>query len=146
MQTLLLFIIFSFLGVAHEVIWTSLDSIKNKNPRLLGRSTLWMFPIYGAILFIIMFVQWLYADYSWVFRGFMYMVLILVWEYISGFTVKKLVGVAPWEYGKKTKDGVGSKKRYNLHGLICLEYAPIWFIEGLIAEWFYLYLVAHLVF
>ena len=90
-----------------------------------------------------MFVHWLFPGYPWWFRGLTYMVLILSWEYLSGFAIKKLVGVAPWDYSTdKTYDGVGSKKRFHIHGLICLEYAPVWFIEGLIAEWVYLFLLA----
>ena len=145
MQLLFLFITFAAFGVAHEVIWTSLDSIKAKNLRLRGRSTLWMFPIYGSILFIIMLVQWLYADYSWWFRGIIYMVLILIWEYISGWTIRKLVGVAPWDYATDNPE-LGSNRKLNINGLVCLEYAPIWFVEGLMAEWFYLFLISHVLF
>jgi len=135
--------IFAVLGICVEVIWTSLYSfVQTRNPRLIGNTTLWMFPIYGCILFIVMLVHWLYFDYPWWFRGIMYAVLILVWEYISGMFVKLLVGISPWDYSKETDDGAGSPKRFQLHGLICLEYVPLWFIGGLVAEWFYLsYLV-----
>lgn len=143
MKLLIYFIIFAVFGVAHEVIWTAILA-KPKNPRLIGRSSLWMFPIYGAVLFIIMFVQFAFSGYPWWARGFAYAILILIWEYISGFTVRMIAGVAPWEYGKETEDGVGSKKKYQLSGLICLDYAPIWYIEGLIAEWFYLLLESHI--
>lgn len=112
----------------------------------MGTSTLWMFPIYGCVLFIVLLVQWLYGDYPWWMRGFMYMGLIMVWEYFSGWLVRSLVGVAPWEYAVETEDGMGSPKRWQLGGLICLEYAPLWFILGLIGEWFFLFLQSHVLF
>jgi uncharacterized membrane protein len=104
-----------------------------------------MFPIYGGIVFMIMFVQWLFGDYPWWWRGLTYMVLVLVYEYIAGWIIRALVGKSPWDYAKETDDGVGSPKKLNFDGLICLEYAPMWFIEGLLAEQLYLWLVVHLI-
>ncbi|MCB0367501.1 MAG: hypothetical protein H6624_02535 [Bdellovibrionaceae bacterium] len=142
MSTTALFLLFSFGGVAHEVFWTGLiDSIKHKDRRLKGRSSLWMFPIYGAVVFIVMLVQEYFGSSPWWIRGLLYSFLILAWEYVSGFLVRLIAGVAPWDYSQTTEDGVGSPKRFQIHGLVCLEYAPIWFIEGLIAEWVYLQLV-----
>jgi len=135
------FLFFAIAGVAHEVFWTGiLDYISGRNIRLIGHSTLWMFPIYGMIFYIVVLVQWLYGDYNWVFRGFMYMGLILIWEYFSGLGIRKLVGKSPWDYSKRTKDGVGNPMKYQLNGLVCLKYAPIWFVEGLFAEWVVLWL------
>jgi len=142
MKLLIYFIIFAMMGVAHEIFWTGIiDSIKTKNPRLRGRSSLWMFLIYGSVIFIILLVRWLFADYSWWFRGLVYAVLIMQWEYISGFIIEKLIGVPPWDYSMNNNgDGINNKKRFYIGGFICLEYFPIWFIEGLIAEWIFLFL------
>lgn len=147
MELFIYFIIFAFAGVGFELFWTSLlDSLKTKNPRLKGKSTFWMFPVYGSILFIVLFVRWLYPDYPWWVKGLVYMVMILAWEYISGYVLKKLVGVAPWDYStNKTYDDMGRKKRFHLHGLICAEYAVIWFFGGLVAEIFYVFLQNHLI-
>ncbi|HLD79441.1 MAG TPA: hypothetical protein VJA18_02680, partial [Candidatus Nanoarchaeia archaeon] len=71
---------------------------------------------------------------------------ILIWEYTSGYTIKKIVGIAPWNYAEKTADGIGSPKQFHLHGLVCAEYIPLWFIGGLVAETLYLFLEAHVVF
>ncbi len=140
------FLFFAFIGVAHEVLWTGiLDSKKNKDPRLKGRSSLWMFPVYGGILFIIILVQWLYPSYHWAIRGTIYMTLILAWEFITGTLINR-IAKAPWNYAKHTEDGIGSPKRFNIKGLICLEYAPIWFVEGLLAEWLFLFLENHVLF
>jgi len=129
---LIYFVFFAVIGVAHEVFWTSIfNYFKTKNLKLVGMSSLWMFPIYGGIVFIVIFVLKFFSGYPWWAKGFIYMFLIFLWEYVSGFILKKTIGVVPWDYSK----GKGSK-RYHLHGLICLEYAPVWFVEGLIAEWF----------
>ena len=140
------FIIFAVFGVAHEVFWNGIiDSLKLKNPRLKGQSSVWMFFVYGGVFFIIYFVTYFFLEYPWWFRGILYTFLILSWEYLSGFTIKKLVGIAPWDYSTdKSSDGIASKKRFHLHGLICLEYIPIWFAEGLIAEKIFLFLQNHL--
>jgi uncharacterized membrane protein len=146
MEYNILFIMFAVLGVAHEVFWTSLlDFVKTKNSRLIGRSSVWMFPIYGCVLFIIILVQWLYSHYPWWFRGIMYAALMGCWEYLSGRVLKKLLGKAPWDYSSETSDDIGSPKMFHIHGLVCLEYIPVWFVEGLVAEWIYLFFQAHLI-
>ena len=48
MEYFILFLIFSFLGVGIEVIFSSIhDYMKNKDISLKGRSYLWMFLLYG---------------------------------------------------------------------------------------------------
>jgi len=145
MNLFVYFIIFAVFGVAYEVFWVSvIDSISTGNPRLKGRSSLWMFPIYGGVLFIVLLVHYAFPGYPWWFKGVMYSALILVWEYLSGALVRWVAGVAPWDYGKETADGVGSPKRYNIDGLICLDYVPVWFFSGLLAEAFFVFLQNHL--
>jgi len=143
-EIILYFLLFAVFGVAIEVLFTAiLEYGKSRNPRMIGKSTLWMFPICGAVFFIVLLVQAYAGDYPWFFRGFLYMVLITAWEYVSGFTIRKMVGVAPWEYSAETPDGIGSKKKYQIDGLICLEYLPLWFVEGLFAETAFLFLKGH---
>jgi uncharacterized membrane protein len=132
------FFLFAFLGVAHEILWTgfmkyvdiSVRSFGNDKRRFIlrGECSLYMFPIYGSFSFIISLVQWLFFDYPWMIRGLIYMFLIYILEYSSGWLIKRMVGFAPWNYDNK----------YNISGLICLNYAPIWLIEGLVAEALYM--------
>jgi hypothetical protein len=145
-KTIIYFLIFSVFGISMEIFWSAfIGYFSSKNPRLMGKSTLWMFPIYGSILFIVTLTSWVYGSYPWWFRGLIYMFLILIWEYFSGLFVRLLVGVSPWDYAKETSDGIGSPKKFNLDGLICLEYAPLWFILGLVAESLYIFLETHLI-
>jgi uncharacterized membrane protein len=143
-KILFFFIVFATLGVAHEIFWTSiLDFWKTKNLRFIGRSSLLMFPVYGSVSFLFLIPN--VYEMPWLTRGLIYMILIYLLEYISGFIFKKIFGVAPWNYEKNTKDGVGSPKKYHFQGLVCLEYAPIWFIEGLIAHWLYFSLINYII-
>lgn len=45
-------------------------------------------------------------------------------EYLTGTFLKKK-GICPWDY---------SSARLNYHGVIRLDYAPIWFFTGLLYE------------
>jgi hypothetical protein len=66
------------------------------------------------------------------FRGGVYTVCIFIIEYATGSLLKKLLGVCPWDYGKR---------RFSVKGLIRLDYAPAWFVAGLIFESLYHFLV-----
>ena len=43
-------------------------------------------------------------------------------EYASGSVLRRLRGAAPWDY---------SHARWNLHGLVRADYAPVWALAGL---------------
>lgn len=132
------FILFGVIGIAFEIFCTSLGSLKKKKDKCLrGTSSLWMFFVYGFIYPIILFVSIYFSEYHILFRGLIYMVLFYSLEFISGFILKKCRAV-PWDYSNDTK--------YHFKGLIRLEFAPMWFIGGLISEAIYIYLKAHLVF
>lgn len=104
--------------------------------RLMGKTSLLMFPIYGMGAFLgpvgNLLDRWI-PDFQpgglnttdrMVRHGMMYMVLIFVAEYISG-TYLRAKGVCPWDYtGRHT----------NIHGLIRLDFAPLWFGTGLLFE------------
>lgn len=117
-----------------EIIFTSMESIVLKDFRLMGRTSLLMFPIYGlgAMLGPIgrMVDNWL-GDRKTISpkdrflrHGFNDMVLIFVAEYVSGFLLR-LAGICPWDY---------SGRNMNVDGLIRLDFAPCWFGAGLLFE------------
>ena len=58
------------------------------------------------------------------FRGIIYSIIIFLTEFITGFILKKHKA-CPWDY---------SDSKYNIKGIIRLDYAPLWFIVGLIYE------------
>ncbi len=149
MRMLVYFLLFAVLGIAYEVL---LRGIKNAVWRktFYGASNLWSFPIYGAVIFIVIFVQNYFAFQPWFIRGILYMLLIYGWEFVSG-SLLGLFKIKAWDYSQNTdfrcQDGcirATNKKKFHFKGLICLEYAPIWFIGGLLLEWLYLFLEANL--
>lgn len=106
-----------------EILWTSLHAFRVRNLKLTGRSSLWMFPIYGSAAFLAPVMQKL-KDAPLFKRGFVYMSCIFLVEYISG-TFLKSKNMCPWDY---------SRTPYHLNGVIRLDYAPVWFLVGLIYE------------
>ena len=82
-----------------------------------------MFPIYGMAAFIKP-ISHLLSKKNVLFRGSIYTVLIFAIEFITGNALKKKE-MCPWDY---------SKSRYNIKGLIRLDYAPAWFAVGLLYE------------
>lgn len=119
------FILCGMIGWCLEIFWTGLASFRRRQLKLEGHSSIWMFPIYGmAALFAP--ISKLLKGVPTVLRGMVYTVLIFTGEFISGSLLKRHKS-CPWDY---------SKAKYNYKGLIRLDYAPAWFISGLIFEKF----------
>jgi len=135
------FLLFGVIGISQEVIWRGLTNFQKKDdPTLMGTSSLWMFPIYGSVFFFILLGQTFFPNLNIFLRGLIYMTLILLWEYTTGFVIKKIAGKAPWNYSReKIKIGRTTEKT-NLDGLICFSKAGVWYVESLIAEALYLFL------
>lgn len=110
-------------GWCLEIIWTSLDSLHRGELKLMGRSSIWMFPIYGMAA-IIHPLSVLFRPLSTFIRGIIYMSGIFSMEYLTGSILKKK-DICPWDY---------SDARFNYHGLIRFDYAPLWFLTGLFYE------------
>lgn len=110
-------------GWCIEIIFTSMGCAKNKNSKLEGHTSLWMFPIYGAAACIYPAYRHL-QKLPTALRAALYSAGILSFEYCSGSLLKK-INSCPWDY---------SGKPTNINGLIRLDYAPLWAITGLIFE------------
>lgn len=117
------FIHCGILGWCMEIIFTAIDSFRKRQLTLKGNTSVWMFPIYGMAAFLAPVCRLLKNKTIFV-RGITYTGLIFVGEYISGSLLKKK-GFCPWDY---------SKAKWNINGLIRLDYAPNWFLAGLIFE------------
>lgn len=120
-------------GWCLEVIFTSVESILAADWRLMGRTSLLMFPIYGlgALLGPISHLidTWLVEDFTrpldrYIRHGMIYMVLIFTAEYLAGAFLNYL-GICPWDY---------RHARYHINGVIRLDFAPLWFGMGLLFE------------
>ena len=91
--------------------------------KLVGHSSIWMFPIYGMAFLLAPLSRLLNGKSVWV-RGSVYAGGIFLTEYLSGMFLKKR-GLCPWDY---------SHAKLNVNGVIRLDYAPVWFLTGLLYE------------
>lgn len=117
------FILCGAIGWCLEIFWTGLGSLKKGKRKLMGQSSLWMFPIYGCAA-IISPLSRLYRNCNFLLRGLIYMFHIFLGEYIFGSMLKKK-DMCPWDY---------SASKYHVNGVIRLDYAPVWFLTGLLYE------------
>ena len=112
-------------GCCMELFWTSLNGMKEKDFKLIGQTSAWMFPIYGMASAIKPISNKLKKhNRSTVSRGIIYTMGIYAMEYTTG-TILKKKDRCPWDY---------SKSKFNINGLIRLDYAPLWFAVGLMYE------------
>lgn len=117
------FIFCGIIGWCLEIFWTGLHSLQQGKWNLMGQSSLWMFPIYGCAA-IIAPLSKLYHKCNTFIRGVVYMFHIFLGEYLFGSVLKRFE-MCPWDY---------SASKYHINGLIRLDYAPLWFLTGLLYE------------
>ena len=117
------FLLCGTIGWCVEILFTALQSLRRRDFRLLGTTSLWMFPIYGCgFLLIIPFK--IFQHCSFLIRGIIYSLCIFAGEYLSGNFLSK-INACPWNY---------EKCRLHIHKIIRLDYAPLWFLLGLFLE------------
>ncbi|KNZ68220.1 hypothetical protein Tfer_3247 [Thermincola ferriacetica] len=124
------FIIYGTIGLVMEFFWTGMGALLAGDWRLKTYSSLWMFLIYGSGVFL-EFVHDRIRNWPWLIRGVFWTAIIFAAEYLSGWFLRSIFGVAPWTY----------TNRYAIDGLIRLDYAPVWFFMGLFFEKLHDYLV-----
>jgi len=124
-KMLIRFIIYGMLGWCGEIIWTATReklSGQERGWKLRGTTYLWMFPLYGLIAPLYEPVHNALRAWPWPLRGVVYMLGFWAVEYLTGWVLKRLIGVCPWDY---------SRARWHVHGFIRLDYGPVWFLVGL---------------
>lgn len=122
------FVIYGLLGWCVEVVWTAVSERlrgQQRDWRLLGHTSLWMFPLYGLLAPLYEPAHDFLQPWHWFMRGVVYALGIWAVEYASGWLLRRLTGKCPWDY---------SYLRGHLHGLIAWEFGPVWFAFGLALE------------
>lgn len=137
---LLRLFLYGVVGWTAEVVWTAAyEAVTGTRPlvedptvraplhplerwRLAGRTYLWMLPVYGGGGLAFELAHDLVRRYPLVARGLVWTAAIFAIEYIAGLALRRLTGRCPWDY---------SYARLSVHGLIRLDYAPIWFLLGI---------------
>ncbi len=112
-----------FVGWCMEIIFTALCSLRRRDMRLVGTTSLWMFPIYGSAALLTPICKLLRKSSVFI-RGLVYMSMIFSAEFISGrFLMRHKI--CPWNY---------QKSPFHIGQVIRLDFAPNWFCAGLLFE------------
>ena len=126
---LIRFVLYGLLGWAIEIVWTALSSTvggAQRGWRLAGTTYLWMFPIYGLLAPLYEPLHDAIRAWPSPLRGLLYGLGFLAVEYVAGWLLRRLTGACPWDYTGRC--------RRHLHGLIRLDYGPLWALLGLALE------------
>ena len=126
LNILLRFLMYGAFGWVLEVVWTGLHSLLRGDFSMRAQTSIWMFFIYGMFVVMEPFFA-LLAPWPFVVRGVIYMVGVFVVEYVVGRLMQQ-ANICPWDY---------SDARTSVHGVIRLDYAPVWFSAGLMFEVLY---------
>jgi uncharacterized membrane protein len=117
------FVICGLTGWCMEILFTSFGSFLRGDARLMGQTSIWMFPIYGMAVLIGPIYHKI-AHMPLLLRGILYAAAIMAVEFTTG-SLLRLFAACPWDY---------SGTRYNIRGLVRLDYFPLWVLAGLIFE------------
>ena len=110
-------------GWCLEILFTSLDSLRRRDYKLMGKTSIWMFPIYGCASFLLPIFRVFKRTSVWI-RGSVYALCIFIGEFFSGHFLMKY-NLCPWNY---------HKAKWNINKVIRLDYFPNWFLAGLLFE------------
>ena len=89
-----------------EIFWTGIASLFKGDTALVSHSSIWMILIYGMAIFLEP-IQSLVKNNNWFIRGFVYMILIYIGEYVTGLALD-ILNIKVWEY----------TDALNIHGYI----------------------------
>jgi uncharacterized membrane protein len=118
------FAVYGALGLATELVFTGAKELVRSGGRSArGHTSPWMFPVYGLAQPLFEPAHRALRDRAPApIRGLAYAAGFTAVEYASGRALRALLGEAPWDY---------SHARWNLHGLVRADYAPLWGLAGL---------------
>lgn len=110
-------------GWCLEIIFTALHSLQKRDLKLMGYTSLWMFPIYGSACLLMPVFQ-LLRNIPVILRGSIYALCIFAGEYLAGQFLGKRK-LCPWNY---------ERSRWHIKKVVRLDYFPNWFLAGLLFE------------
>ena len=121
------FILCGFAGWCIEIGFTALNGLLQKDFKLMGKTSAWMFPIYG-LASCISYIYPKIKHWNVLLRGILYGCSIMTVEFLSGSLLKRL-GICPWSY---------DHCRFSIKGLVRMDFLPLWVGAGLFYERFLL--------
>jgi uncharacterized membrane protein len=120
------FLIYGLIGWCVEVLFTGLSSaVFQRDRTLTGKTYLWMHPVWGLTCLALEQLQDLLVQEHRLVRALIYVGVIYLSEFSSGWVLRKTIGKCPWDY---------TGKGFNVMGLIRLDYAPAWMLAALAYE------------
>ena len=117
------YLLYGIIGWSMEIVWTGLYSLISGNLALGAYTSLWMFFIYGSAVFLEPLHD-IIRDWNVILRGIIWVVIIWGVEYTTGKILLGILDVYPWQYFGK----------FAVEGIVKLDYAPAWFVAGLLFE------------
>ena len=127
MDIFIRFVIYGCFGLLMETIWTGVNSAVRGDKNLKCVTYLWMFPIYGMGILLEPVHEFI-RGFLWVYRGFLWAVIIFVIEYAAGSLLKLTIGNCPWNYNSN------GEVITSVKGIIRIDFLPLWFGVGLLFE------------
>jgi Putative ABC-transporter type IV len=121
------FLAYGVLGLGVEVVFTSISrALRTRDARLVGRTYLWMLPIYGAGGLVLerLHARLVRRGVPAAVRALASTGAILGWEYASGSVLRRALGDCPWRY----------RRGVTLGGYVRLDYSPYWYGAALLFE------------
>ncbi|MGD2049092.1 MAG: hypothetical protein PVH03_06335 [Chloroflexota bacterium] len=123
---LIRFVLYGLGGWCGEVIFTALtESLPKRDWRLIGTTYLWMFPIYGLLVFFYEPVHNFIRDYPTLIRALIWSLGFTTVELISGWLIEKITGHCPWDY---------TGKKFAINPYIRWDFFLVWALVGLALE------------
>lgn len=117
------FLTCGLLGWGFEILYTSFGALKRRDLTLTGKTSLWMFPIYGSACLLAP-ISKLLQHKNTLFRGTIYALLIFIAEFLSGSLLSRK-DLCPWNY---------ERSKWHICKVIRPDYFPCWFFVGLLYE------------
>jgi uncharacterized membrane protein len=123
--------LFAVLGLGFEVLFTSITDFKGEKRRfLMGYSSLWYAPLYACAPLFLHYAGGYLFLLPLLARGVVYALVIWLFEYVGMWLLRLLLGASPSEEQYL-------KSRWNIHGLIRLDFFPAMFLMGLAFEFIF---------
>ncbi|KAM9809672.1 transmembrane protein 229b-like isoform 1-T1 [Syngnathus typhle] len=119
--------VYALHGCLCEVTFTAvLDWCTIQDRKMMGYSSLWALPMYATAIYLMENLRsWLLTHLQGLsVRLITYTLFIYLWEFTWGSALR-LLGACPWDY---------SGYKYNLGGVVTLEYALPWAFAAFLAE------------
>lgn len=140
-KKLFLIIFFACFGITVEICFVAFSNLINDTPfcgeplwSLTGKTYVWMLPIYSLIPLLAGGIYNKISHWNLGVRLCFYTLLILLVEFIAGFSLEQITGKCPWEY----------TTGWHFMGYIRLDYTPAWMFFAFLVEYLYTYLDKHL--